>query len=278
MKNWKIATKNALVAQYIDCYWFLQKDASDNGPEQPKLNPDPAAHLILCQARQPYHYQSGSELSSGRGSHLLLPYRQTLTMDHSEPFSIVGIKFQVGALYGLKLPTQQPLLDTVMGIDVAKLIGPINESKLFAQAIAQAEHCADQLDLWLQPFISQRKVQSGEDKHSELVRQVLAIFPTTALAQLGMKLGCSQRTIERSFLRVTGFTLKQYFSMQRLEAVLEYVHKLSTEQIIWADIAAQFGFSDQPHLVRYLKSYIGSTPGQYSQLRDLAIDVYGNFE
>jgi transcriptional regulator GlxA family with amidase domain len=135
------------------------------------------------------------------------------------------------------------------------------------------------LDILLQPLIN----RAQEDKHSRLVRHVLALFPTTPLAELGHILGCSQRTIERSFLKVTGITLKQYYSMQRLEDMLDYVTQhmkknVSSNSINWVDVALKFNFSDQPHLIRYLKSTIGATPGKYVNDRDLAIDVYGNFE
>ena len=66
--------------------------------------------------------------------------------------------------------------------------------------------------------------------------------------------------------------------MERLEAMLDYLHKLDNKNIAWVDIALKFGFSDQPHLVRYLKRSIGNTPGEYARQRDLAIDAYGNFE
>ncbi len=118
-----------------------------------------------------------------------------------------------------------------------------------------------------------------ENRHSTLVRKALELLDAdTAISHLGNELNCSQRTVERSFNRVTGFTLKQYHSMQRLESLLDYVYKLNASEIDWADIAYQFQFSDQPHLIRYLKTTLGATPGEYTKERNLAIDSYGNFE
>ncbi len=100
----------------------------------------------------------------------------------------------------------------------------------------------------------------------------------THICNIGSALHCSQRTIERSFMKVTGFTLKQCHSMNRLEAILEYLYQLDSLKINWVDIATNFNFSDQPHLIRYLKSLIGLTPGEYSRKRDFTIDVYGDFK
>lgn len=276
MRNWKIPPKNPTVAKYIDCYWFLEKTQYDSGPKYPKLNPDPAGHLVLSKAQQHYQYENESRSALGQGSHLILPHCKTVSMDHSQPFLILGIKFQVGALYSLRCPTPYPLLDQVISIDVGKLfqLNSFNEEKILAQAMGQPEICSGILDKLLTPSLS----EIHRDRHSELIHNVLAIFSGTPLSKMGAELGCSQRTVERSFLRVTGLTLKQYYSMERLEAVLDCLHKLEATEINWADIAFRFGFSDQPHLVRYLKRSIGSTPGEYVQQRDLAIDAYGNFE
>ena len=276
MKSWKIPPKNASVAKYIDCYWFLEKSQGDVSPAYPKLNPDPAGHLILTKPYQAYRYENTSMLEVGQGSHLILPHQHTICIDHSQPFLILGIKFRVGALYSLKLPTAQPLLDKIIAID-EKLIFHLTLSRvgsLFNQASDQAQLCRDILDNMLVPYLS----TIDEDRHTSLMRRALDILPETPISGIGAALACSQRTIERSFLRVSGFTLKQYQSMEKLEAILHYLHELNERHIRWVDVALQFGFSDQPHLVRYLKSTIGNTPGQYLKQRDLTIDAYGNFE
>ena len=72
--------------------------------------------------------------------------------------------------------------------------------------------------------------------------------------------------------------MKQYQSMTRLEEILNYLYQLNEVEINWSAVASKYDFSDQPHLIRHLKSYIGRTPAEYVQKRDLTIDIYGNFE
>lgn len=276
MRSWKISPKNSSIAKYVDCYWLLEKSQGDVSPEYPKLNPDPAGHLIFARPQQHYHYKYESMSVVGQGSHIILPHCQTISMDHSKPFLIMGVKFHVGALYSLNLPTPQPLLDDVINVNEKKLfqLEPLKVDQLLTQDINHAELCRDAFDDMLIHYLS----DSYEDKHSKLIRKVLTIFSGTPIANMGAELGCSQRTIERSFLRVTGLRLKQYQSMERLEAMLDHLHKLDEKHISWVDVALQFGFSDQSHLVRYLKRSIGNTPGEYAKQRDLVIDAYGNFE
>lgn len=286
MKNWKIETKDPAIAQYVECYWYLEKSQDDAGPEHPKLNPDPAAHIIIASAEQPYHYEYDDYLATGTGSHLILPYGKTYTLDHSEPFSVIGIKLKAGVLYSLPLASNHPLLDEIIQLNLRQQlrISASTEAALISSSVGEStgenpESLRGQLDALLQPLIA----LAQEDKHSALVRKALALFQKTALtdialSDIGNNLSCSQRTIERSFSKVTGFTLKQYHTMLRLEAMLEYLYKLPNADINWTDIALDFGFSDQPHLIRYVNSTMGTTPGQYAEARDLAIDAYGNFE
>lgn len=277
MKNWKIEPQTSIVAKYIDCYWFLKKVHGDVTHGFPKLNPDPAVHLILSQQQQSYAYSLKSGTATGRGNHMILPHCKTIIMDHRQPFLIFGIKFKVGAFYSLQFPTSQPLLDDVVPADFKKLfqLSIFNQEVLVGKTPGKREACRDYCDTLLLPFLS----RVYEERHSELVRRVLILLAAESpLSELGNNLDCSQRTVERSFARVSGFTLKQYHSMERLEILLEHVHKLNSKEIDWADTAFQFGFSDQPHLIRYLKSSLGTTPGKYATERDLAIDSYGNFE
>jgi len=276
MKNWKLLPQTPDVAKYIDCYWFLEKKQDSRCADNPKLNPDPAGHLILAGVKQGYQYDQGNVSAKGTGSHLIYPHCKTLLMEHSQPFLILGIKFHIGALYSLKIPPTQPILDQVIAVNFSSLLNSktIKESDLLNKTVHNPELCRDSMDELLMPWL----LDCHQDKHSRLVLSALCLLAGTPISKLGIALHCSQRTIERSFLRVTGLTLKQCHSMNKLEAMLVYLHQLEEGVIDWADIANRFAFSDQPHLIRYLKSNIGATPGDYARQRNLAIDIYGDFE
>lgn len=276
MKNWKLIPKDSQVAEFIECYWFLKKEPEDVSYEWPKLYPDPAAHLILANNDQKYRYQIGAQWRSGCGSHWILPHLKTHIMDHSTPFQIMGIKFKVGALYSLHSFGLSRDLDAVCHATSDQLADLRIDDilSILATALNEKEEARDLLDSSLNSVFQGLK----EDKHSALVREILPILADTSLSQIGALLHRSQRTIERSFLRVTNFTLKQCASMIRLEMMLDQLYGLNPEEIDWVDLAIKYKFSDQPHLIRYIKKTIGETPNQYSRQRDLTIDVYGKFE
>lgn len=300
--NWILPPKPAVVSRYVEHYWFLQKQQSSaEGGESsknayPKLNPDPAAHLILASSALPYCYQTETAALTGEGSHWLLPYRNTYQLDHSQPFALIGIKFRVGALYSLAPLLEQlfgkenfpdvaepaAMLDQIIAADIANLPGwPDIDKVLMPLAINDPQACADALDQCLFAWFSdndQAVSAVREDKHSALCRQVLPLLTNMPIAQLGEHLHCSQRTLERSFRRVAGLTLKQVQSMNRFEAMLEYLVQQDNNEIDWVDVAFRFGFSDQPHLIRHLKTTIGTTPSDYAVQRNLTIDIYGGID
>lgn len=276
MNTWKHPPNNPLLAKTIECYWYLEKSHEDAGYDFPKLNPDSSTHLVLANADQSYSYRQMDQHDEGTGSHWIFPHSKTFVMDHTQPFKVLGIKFHAGALYSLQLTDLEPLLDRVIPTPQTKQTKAVTRilPELLENAALHPLETCEKLDAFLVPLFS----ACHEDKHSELVRRALPLLTSTSVANMGDSLHCSQRTLERSFLRVTKFTLKQYQSINRLEAMLEYLYQHTDKAVNWVDVAARFDFSDQPHLIRYLKSTIGTTPGAYAKQRDLAIDVYGNFE
>lgn len=276
MKNWKRPPLNPAVTKYVDSYWYLEKTETDRGYEHPKLNPSPDAHLILTPAGLSYRYTLNETDKAGRGSHLLLPNTRSVGLLHSDPFRIVGIKFQVGALYSLAPTANFPLLDDI--IDLPSSFPSPKQSLIHLAADAtsadEINGVREGLDDWLWPLLA----EVHEDRHSNLTRTVLSLLEHTNAAELSPQLHCSRRTIERSFSRVTGLSLKQYDNMRKLDRLLTYLYQHQENPPNWSDIAAQFDFSDQPHLIRYLKATILATPGEYLKQRDMTIDVYGDFE
>ncbi|MDO6692656.1 helix-turn-helix domain-containing protein [Aliiglaciecola sp. 3_MG-2023] len=276
MKSWKLVPKNDLVLKYVECYWFLEKEAHDSSHTNPKLNPDPSAHLILADNHHIHEYNQEVTSHLVQGDHWIFPHLKTFTMDHSSHFKILGIKFRVGALYSLNLSDFSASLDNVVEANIRQLLGEEQSGVevLSIDAAYQSNEVRNILDEVLETWFS----TTHEDKHSTLVRQILPLLNHTPIADIGNILHRSQRTLERSFLKVTQLTMKQCQSMIRLESILDYLYQRRDNDINWADVASKWNFSDQPHFIRFLKGAIDSTPAEYDKSRDLTIDIYGNFE
>ncbi|MDO6445119.1 helix-turn-helix domain-containing protein [Colwellia sp. 1_MG-2023] len=276
MRTWKFQPIDQTVAKFINCYWCIEKESSDITLDNPILNPDPSATLIIAPDEQHYCYQNSHQIFSGVGCHWLFPNSQSLQLDHSKPFHIIGIKFHVGALYSLHKKPATPKLDLVEEVNFMSLFNNDNivQSNILDLSKNNEQLCIELMDELILSWVKNSKL----DKQSELVRKAIPLLSTTPVSNIGSQLNCSQRTIERNFSRVTGLTLKQCQSMNRFEEVLSRLYQLENQPVNWLDIVDEFGFSDQPHLINYIKNIIGKTPNEYLKKRDITIDIYGDFE
>ena len=271
MKTWKHQPEDKRLAMYIDCYWLLIKEEGDESCAFPKLIANPSANLILTPEHQHHQYRQNDEPFEIKGSHLILAATGCSSLDHSEPFSIIGVKFHPGAIYSL-FPQLEQAPDSIIPVS-ERLFSSLKIPTNWPDNDDQ-EAVSKMLDSLMMPLV----INAREDRHTLLTRDIISRLSTTPLSRLKQELPHSSRTLERSFVRVTGLTLKQYEAIVRLHQLIEFLYKHPSDNPDWADIAIRFGFCDQPHLIRQLKKNIGLTPLGYLNLRNLAIDAYGDFK
>lgn len=264
------------VSAFVENYWYLETDSGNSSNQYPKLNPDPSAHLLIASFQDDFRYMTENNVIQGKGAHWLFPQTRTLTLDHSKPTQIVGIKFRVGTLYCLPFIHESQLVNQIL--EVSKKQYSENcfpeVDKVLRLAKSNIKRCVLLLDECFKTLLAGLEI----DKSVLLVERAVTLLPETPINELSNNLHCSHRTLERSFMKVTGLTLKQCKSILKFEALLQHIYTLDKENIDWVGLAYEFGFSDQPHLIRHVKSVIGDTPGRYLEKRDLTIDTYGGVE
>ncbi len=72
----------------------------------------------------------------------------------------------------------------------------------------------------------------------------------------------SSRTVRHRFLQATGLSQNQIQQVERAQRA----ESLLLEGVSILDTVDEVGYSDQPHLTRALKQWIGYTPGQLMRL------------
>ncbi len=80
--------------------------------------------------------------------------------------------------------------------------------------------------------------------------------PAVSLDSWTRSLGCSPRTLERSFHRWVGVSPKEFSRLLRFQRAL----RLSAPGVSWAAVAAQAGYTDQAHLGRDFRQFAGASP------------------
>lgn len=85
-----------------------------------------------------------------------------------------------------------------------------------------------------------------------------------SLSNLCASVNLSQRQIERIFNRWLAITPKHYQRIVRIKKVIDYLRQNKTASL--ADVAQQYGFSDQAHMTREFNAIARKTPKQVGRI------------
>jgi AraC-like DNA-binding protein len=84
--------------------------------------------------------------------------------------------------------------------------------------------------------------------------------------------GYSQRQFVRLFSAAIGLTPRLYTRVQRFQRALRLLQGVSLQKSSLADVAAEAGYTDQPHFNRDFREFSGLTPELYRAARPAAVN------
>lgn len=142
----------------------------------------------------------------------------------------------------------------------------VDDEELVAAVVAAGSEVArvDLLRARLEELVA-----AADPARVATARQVAAV---AALAQRDRSLrrlealaevsGIGARTLQRLFAEYAGVSPTWVLRRYRLLDAAEYVR--DGRPVVWAEVAAELGYSDQAHLVRDFRAAIGVTPAAYA--------------
>jgi AraC-like DNA-binding protein len=83
------------------------------------------------------------------------------------------------------------------------------------------------------------------------------------IAEVAAAAGIGVRQFERRFQRAVGLTPKQFARTRRMRATAVAVAR--AQNVNWAELAVETGFSDQPHLAHEMKTVTGRSPALFEK-------------
>jgi len=115
---------------------------------------------------------------------------------------------------------------------------------------------------------------SAEPSARAVVDHALALIEVhrgnVAIEKVAQRVGMTRRHLERKFRDEVGLPAKQMARISRVHAVLDALQHQPL--LSGAEIAAQCGYSDQPHMIRECKALTGHTPARLmTSERSLAV-------
>lgn len=165
---------------------------------------------------------------------------------------LAGIRFHPAVGYGLfREHFHQPRL---LPIDEGHLYGLYDVYDKLKNIVSHDRRIA-LLYAWGEAYLDLPSVIPGS-----LAKALEAIEQGKKPSQLGETVELSQRQIERMFKLWLDMTPKRYQRILRIKQVIEFLR--SEGSVSLADVAQQFGFSDQAHMTREFRAIGDITPGK----------------
>lgn len=113
----------------------------------------------------------------------------------------------------------------------------------------------------VEPYLLQMALKHVKIHPSKAVNQMANLILTTKAPLSLPKVSLSDRQLERNFAKEIGTTPKLYSNMVRFENLLR--HKIDFPDKSWTQIAYEFNYYDQMHLIKTFKRFLDINPGEF---------------
>ncbi|MET7637081.1 AraC family transcriptional regulator [Streptomyces sp. NPDC005438] len=237
---------------YLEHYWLIDWDLDQ--PHLSQVVPHPSVNLVF-------------ERRTGRPPHGLVAGvgLRLFTTKLEERGRVCGVQFRPGgfrpfwptpgpvsALADRHLPWTELFPGSDPGV-VDAVLEPADEEERVAA-----------LDRFLLGLCPEPDPQAF--RAVELVQRVRGDREIRTVGQLAGTCGWSVRSVQRLFAEYVGVSPKWVILQYRVHEALERATR--ERGVRWAELAAELGYSDQPHLVREFTTAVGVTPTGYLRALD----------
>ncbi len=118
-----------------------------------------------------------------------------------------------------------------------------------------------------EPYLLKLLKQASEKIHIsipvlEMVSLIKTNYASGSISHIQKNIGLSPRQLERNFVKEIGVNPKMYSRMTRFSDVLAY--KKNHSHANWASVAYEFNYTDQNHLIKDFKQFLGVSPTEFS--------------
>ena len=198
-------------------------------------------------------------ISNGTAS-LLGPVSKSYSYEMQGKGQIIGVKFALGALAErlsfkpADFIDQQLKAGQIFDMDTSRLLSELSAANSDQQRVAILQSC-------FKPFAIAPSAQGARVR--QLVSLIKQQSDITKVELLSERSNLSVQAIQRCFRQYLGITPKWLIRKYRLHQALLLLEQHSVQI---ADLVESLGYTDQSHLIRDFKEFLGVTPTAYTRL------------
>ncbi len=247
------------LSKFVDNFWLYEGYEPERKTE--RILPTGALELVInlrqndlrfYDPERPENYSrlSGAIVSGATG--------RSFVPDAAEETFIIGVHFKPGGAFPfLGLPAGD-LADT--HVDLETLWGP--SAGRLRERLCEARTSAERFQALQEALLS--RLRHGVEQHYA-VSAALEVFGKNPagprVREVAKRLGLSQRRFIQVFKAEVGITPKLFSRIQRFQQTRTFIQH--NPPINWAELAVDFGYFDQSHLIREFLEFSGLSPTDY---------------
>jgi AraC-like DNA-binding protein len=167
---------------------------------------------------------------------------------------VFTIHFQASGFYRLFRVPANGLVDRAY--DARSVIGPLAAE--IEQKLADASCFKERIRVADNFLMQQLREPDSADTIASAANRFYLKHGSLRVDDAAASAGLSIRQFERRFIEQVGLPPKQYARIVRFSAALEA--KVIAPRRLWTDIAHEFGYFDQMHMVRDFDRFAGESP------------------
>ena len=235
----------AALAPFVDYHWVIEWDL--NG------RPD---HIQRVLASASVHLSVEPRIDRITGIRTKSDFAEAL----SGKGRVLGVRFRPGGLRPFLDVPVSTLTDREVGIeehfdvDVGQWRTRMLSAPSAAAAAATADEVLSPLAPPLDPLV---------DQVAEIVDDIRGDLSVTRVDAVANRHGIGVRRLQRLFVDYVGIGPKWVIRCYRLHEVAG--RAASGQDVDWADLALELGYSDQAHLIREFTAVVGEPPARYAR-------------
>jgi AraC-like DNA-binding protein len=174
-------------------------------------------------------------------------------------FHVFTVHFQASGLHRLFGVPMAELADRAY--DARSVIGPVVSE--IEQKLADASSFPERIRVASDFLLRHLGERASPDAVAAVANRFLLERGALRVDEAAASAGLSVRQFERRFAEQVGLAPKRYARIVRFSAALEA--KVTAPGRLWTDIAHDFGYYDQMHMVRDFERFAGESPAKFGQ-------------
>lgn len=238
------------LADYVLCYWSFEADTLPTVPYMHHVMPDGCVSMVYTtQTPEP---DMGIMMNGPRLQEIQVPIFPENRW--------WGVRFWPDAI-GALLHLDGPALRDYLGpaeTHLPVLASQLSTALSVCQTAQEAAGALDTAFLSLLPNVTplDKIVRRG-------VEAIVASRGQIPVHQLASHLCLSERQFQRRFRKAVGLTPKQFARIRRFRSSVGTMLEETPDP--WSSVAAEYGFSDQAHLIREFSDLVGLSPTTFKE-------------